>query len=47
MLFGVFTASLPLALGLAVLLAVVSMAASYVPARRAAAIQPTEALRTE
>jgi putative ABC transport system permease protein len=46
-LFGVFTSSLPLAMGLGLLLAAVSMAASYIPARRAAAIEPTEALRTE
>jgi putative ABC transport system permease protein len=46
-LFGVITANVPLAIGLGILLATVSMAASYVPARRAAAIEPTEALRTE
>jgi predicted permease len=46
-LFGVVTASMPLALGLGALLAAISMAASYVPARRAAGIEPTEALRTE
>jgi putative ABC transport system permease protein len=46
-LFGVVTASLPLAIGLGAMLAGVSMAASYVPARRAAAIEPTEALRME
>jgi ABC-type lipoprotein release transport system permease subunit len=41
------TGNLPLALGLGIMLAAVSMAASYVPARRAAAIEPTEALRME
>jgi putative ABC transport system permease protein len=46
-LFGVVTANVPLAVGLGVMLAAVSMAASYVPARRAAAIEPTEALRME
>jgi putative ABC transport system permease protein len=46
-LFGVVTLNLPLAIGLGVMLAAVSMAASYVPARRAAAIEPTEALRME
>jgi putative ABC transport system permease protein len=46
-LFGVITSSLPLALSLAAILATVSLAASYIPARRAAAIEPTEALRTE
>jgi predicted permease len=45
--FGIVTGNLPLALGLGIMLAVVSMAASYVPARRAAAIEPTEALRAE
>jgi putative ABC transport system permease protein len=46
-LFGVVTASAPLAVGLGVMLAAVSMAATYGPARRAGAIEPTEALRTE
>ena len=46
-LFGVITSSLPLALSLAAMLAAVSMAASYIPARRAAAIEPTEALRMD
>jgi predicted permease len=45
--FGIVTGNLPLAIGLGAVLAAVSMAASYVPARRAAAIEPTEALRTE
>ncbi len=46
-LFGVVTSSLPLALGLALLLGLVSAAASYLPARRAAAVEPTTALRVE
>jgi putative ABC transport system permease protein len=45
--FGIVTGNLPLAMGLGLMLAAVSMAASYIPARRAAAIEPTEALRSE
>ena len=45
--FGIVTGNLPLALALGLALAAISMAASYVPARRAARINPTEALRTE
>jgi putative ABC transport system permease protein len=45
--FGIVTGNLPLAIGLGAILAAISMAASYVPARRAAAIEPTEALRME
>ena len=46
-LFGVITNSLPLAAGLAALLGVVSLAAGYMPARRAANVEPTIALRSE
>ena len=46
-LFGVVTGNLMLAGGLAAILATISMAASYFPARRAAGIEPTVALRTE
>ncbi len=46
-LFGVIESSMPLALGLGALLTVVSLAASYIPSRRAAAIEPTVALRME
>jgi putative ABC transport system permease protein len=46
-MFGIVTGNLPLAIGLGAMLAAVSMAASYIPARRAAAIEPTEALRSE
>jgi putative ABC transport system permease protein len=46
-LFGVITSNLPLAFGLGALLGVVSLAAGYVPARRAANVDPTIALRSE
>ena len=46
-LFGVVNPSLTLAIGLAALLALVSMAASYIPAQRAAMVDPTTALRAE
>jgi putative ABC transport system permease protein len=46
-MFGVVNPSLTLAIGLAVLLALVSMAASYIPAQRAAMVDPTTALRAE
>jgi putative ABC transport system permease protein len=46
-LFGVITSNLPLGFGLAALLGVVSLAAGYIPARRAANVDPTIALRAE
>lgn len=46
-MFGVVTGSLPLAVGLAVLLGVVSTAAGLIPARRATMVNPTVALRAE
>jgi putative ABC transport system permease protein len=46
-LFGVITSNLPLGFGLAALLGVVSLAAGYLPARRAANVDPTIALRAE
>ena len=46
-MFGVVTTDLPLAFGLAALLAVVSMTASYLPARQAAKVEPTVALRMD
>lgn len=46
-MFGVVNPSLTLAIGLAVVLALVSLAASYIPAQRAATVDPTTALRAE
>jgi predicted permease len=47
LLFGVRSWDLPTLIGVAVVLGVASVAASYVPARRAASINPIEALRSE
>jgi macrolide transport system ATP-binding/permease protein len=47
LLFGVTAWDIPTLLAVAATLAVASMLASYIPARRAAAVHPTEALRAE
>jgi ABC-type antimicrobial peptide transport system permease subunit len=47
LLFGVRSWDVPTLIGVAVVLGIASVAASYVPARRAASINPIEALRSE
>ncbi len=47
MLFGVEAWDLPTLTGVAVLLSAAALLASFVPARRAAAVDPVEALRSE
>jgi ABC-type antimicrobial peptide transport system permease subunit len=47
MLFGVGTTDVPTFATVAILLCVVAMAACYLPARRAASVDPMQALRTE
>jgi ABC-type lipoprotein release transport system permease subunit len=46
-LLGIVTTDFRLTMGLALALAVTSLAASYLPARRAASVDPMVALRTE
>jgi ABC-type antimicrobial peptide transport system permease subunit len=47
MLFGASPIDIPIFTGVSVLLAVAALAASWIPARRAARISPLEALRAE
>jgi macrolide transport system ATP-binding/permease protein len=47
LLFGVKAWDAPTLTGVAVVLAVFALMASYVPARRAASVNPVEALRAE
>jgi macrolide transport system ATP-binding/permease protein len=47
MLYGTQTWDAPTLLGVAAVLAVAALAASYIPARRAASVDPVEALRME
>jgi macrolide transport system ATP-binding/permease protein len=47
LLFGVSAWDAPTLAGVALVLAAASMVASFVPAHRAASVNPTEALRTE
>ena len=47
MLFGVSAWDIPTFLSVALVLALASLLASYIPARRAASVHPTEALRAE
>jgi macrolide transport system ATP-binding/permease protein len=47
LLFGVAAWDAPTLAGVALVLGLASMAASFLPARRAASVNPTEALRTE
>ena len=47
LLFGVSTWDVSTLAGVAVMLAVASLLASYIPARRAASVNPVDALRSE
>ena len=47
LLFGVSTSDISTLAGVAVMLAVASLLASYIPARRAASVNPVDALRSE
>jgi macrolide transport system ATP-binding/permease protein len=47
LLFGVSAWDAPTLAGVALVLGMASMAASFLPARRAASVNPTEALRAE
>ena len=47
LLFGTRTADLPTLAAVAAVLAIAALIASYIPARRAASVNPVEALRAE
>ncbi len=47
MLFGVSSWDIPTLVGVAAVLGIAALLASFVPARRAASVNPMDALRTE